>query len=392
MLRRFIKYIEDNKLFSPGDTILAGVSGGIDSVVLLDLLDKAGYSVGLAHCNFRLRASDSDADEALVESLARKYDKPLYKKSFDTKEYAKENGVSIEMAARELRYNWFEEIRSKHHYNWIAVAHHRDDQLETFFLNLARGTGLSGLTGMRPVNNKVVRPLLFASRKEIEQYRFENHLEFREDASNESLEFQRNKIRHKVIPLMEELNPSFRDGLIKTMANLQDVNKIQLLEIDHTWERVAIRKGKDYYISIDELKLLDPLPSYLYQFLKPFHINSDVVNDIILSLDSISGKQFLSRTHRLVRDRDSLIVTPLELDDLKTHYFDATCRDISHPIKMKVSILERKYKFQIPDSANIACIDMEKIQFPLIIRRWQNGDYFKPLGMSGMKKLSDFFY
>ena len=391
MLQRFIRYIEANKLFSPGDTILVGVSGGIDSVVLLDLLDKADYSIGLAHCNFRLRANDSDADQALVESLARKYDKPLYKISFDTKEYAGKNGISIEMAARELRYNWFEEIRFKHHYNWIVVAHHRDDQLETFFLNLARGTGLSGLTGMKPVNGKVIRPLLFASRKEIEQYRLENHLDFREDASNESFEFQRNKIRHKILPLMEELNPSFRDGLIKTMSNLQDVNKIHLAEIDYAWERVAIRKGKDYFISIAELKLLDPLSTYLYQFLKPFHFNSDVVNDIVLSLDSTSGKQFLSWSHRLVRDRDSLIITLLELDNSKTHYLDATCKEISHPVKMKVSILERKYKFQIPDSANIGCIDLDKIQFPLIIRRWQNGDYFKPLGMSGIKKLSDFF-
>jgi tRNA(Ile)-lysidine synthase len=391
MLRRFIKYIEENRLFSPDDTILVGVSGGIDSVVLLDLLDKAGYSIGLAHCNFTLRGNDSDSDQALVQSLARKYDKPLYTISFDTKEYAKENGISIEMAARDLRYKWFEEIRSKHHYNWISVAHHRDDQLETFFLNLARGTGISGLTGMRPVNDKIVRPLLFASRKEIEQYRYENHLEFHEDASNESIEIQRNKVRHKVLPLMEELNPSFREGLIKTMINLQDVNKIHLAEIDHAWERVAIRKGKDYFISIDELKLLNPLSTYLYQFLKPFHFNSDLVNDIVLSLESASGKQFLSRTHRLVRDRDYLIVTSMDSDKPKIHYLDATCREISHPVKMKLSIIEIKNKFQIPDSERIGCIDLEKVQFPLIIRRWQKGDYFKPLGMNGIKKLSDFF-
>lgn len=391
MLQRFIKFIEDNKLFAPSDTILACVSGGIDSVVMLDLFDKAGYSIGIAHCNFRLRAGESDADEALVERLAAKYDKPLYKISFDTKTYARENGISIEMAARDLRYNWFEQMRSKHYYNWIAVAHHRDDQLETFFLNLARGTGLSGLTGMRPVNDKIVRPLLFASRKEIEQYRLENRLEFREDSSNVNIDIQRNKIRHKVLPLMEELNPSFREGLIKTMGNLQDINKIQFLEIDHAWERVAIKKGKDYHLSIAELKLLDPLLSYLYQFLKPFHFKSEVVNEIVLSLDNVSGKQFLSKTHRLVRDRESLIITSLELDDVKTHYLDATCREISNPVEMRVSIIERKNNFQIPDSVRIGCIDMEKIQFPLIIRRWQKGDYFKPLGMTGIKKLSDFF-
>jgi len=264
MLKRFIKYVEENRLFGPGESILLGVSGGIDSVVLLDLMDKAGYSIGIAHCNFRLRELDSDADEELVERLALKYKKPLYKASFDTSAYAREHGISIEMAARELRYQWFEEVRSTHYYDWISVAHHRDDQLETFFLNLARGTGLQGLTGMSPVNGQIVRPLLFASRKDIEQYCRENDLEFREDLSNESLEFQRNKIRHKILPMMEELNPSFREGLIKTMGNLQDSQKILSAEIQNAWDRVAIRRGNDYYLSISELKTFDPLPTYLF--------------------------------------------------------------------------------------------------------------------------------
>lgn len=292
MLQRFIKYIEDNNLFSAEDTILAGVSGGIDSVVMLNLLDKAGYSFGIAHCNFRLRADDSDADEALVESLARKYNKPLYKTTFNTKKYARENGISIEMAARELRYEWFEEIRLKHHYNWISVAHHRDDQIETFFLNLARGTGLSGLTGMKPVSGRIIRPLLFASRNEIIQYCKNNMLDFREDISNENTEIQRNKIRHMVIPLMEELNPSFREVLIRTMNNLQDSNKIQLREINNAWERIMVRKGKDYYISIADLKLIDPIITYLFEFLRPFHFNNEVVSEIAATLDSSRGNVF----------------------------------------------------------------------------------------------------
>jgi tRNA(Ile)-lysidine synthase len=391
MLQRFIKYIKDNKLFTTGDNILTGVSGGIDSVVLLDLLDKSGYSIGLAHCNFSLRAKESDADEVFIQSLARKYDKPLYKISFNTKAYAKEKGISVEMAARELRYSWFEEIRSKYHYNWITVGHHRDDQLETFFLNLARGTGLTGLTGIKPVNGKIVRPLLFASRKEIRNYCSDNLLEYREDASNENIDIHRNKIRHQVIPLMEELNPAFRDSLIKTMGNLHDINKIKAAEIENAWERIAIRKGSDYYLSIAELNLLDPIATYLYEFLRPFHFNSEVVNDIVYSVGNLPGKQFLSHTHRLVRDRESLILTSLKRDNQKVHYVDATCSELSSPVKMKVSIIERKYKFQIPDSTRIGCIDIDKVQFPLIIRRWKRGDFFKPLGMSGIKKLSDFF-
>ena len=391
MLKRFIKYVEENRLFGLGETILIGVSGGIDSVVLLDLMDKAGYSIGIAHCNFRLRELDSDADEALVDRLAMKYNKPLYKASFDTKVFAREHGISIEMAARELRYQWFEEIRSEYQYNWLSVAHHRDDQLETFFLNLARGTGLQGLTGMSPVNEKIVRPLLFASRKDIEQYCRENSLEFREDLSNESLEFQRNKIRHKILPLMEELNPSFREGLIRTMGNLQDSQKILSTEIQNAWDRVAITRGNDYYLSISELKTFDPLPTYLFQFLKCFHFNNDVVNDIVAALDNGPGKQFMSRSHRIVRDREFLIVSEAGGEDVKVHYLDETTSELNIPVKMKVSIIETKYKFQISDSPRIGCIDMKKIHFPLVIRRWQKGDYFRPLGMNGVKKLSDFF-
>lgn len=391
MLERFHRYIKENKLFDPGDRILVGVSGGVDSVVLLDLLCIAGYSVAIAHCNFKLRSEDSDADEAFVERLASKYNLPLYTTSFDTKEYARENGISIEMAARELRYRWFETIRSGKNYQWICVAHHRDDQIETFFLNLSRGTGLTGLTGMSIINDKIIRPLLFASRKEIEQYSRDNQLEFREDLSNSNLDYQRNKIRHQVLPIMEQLNPSFREGLIHTISNLQDSLKIESHEIENAWDDVAEQKGEDFYLSIDQLKELDPLSSYLHHFLKKFHFNSDVVKEIALSLESGSGKKFYSHSHQLVRDREFLIVRKIGIEDQSVYYLDETCSELNFPVKMKISILEKKYKFEIPDSVRIGCIDLEKIQFPLTIRRWRQGDSFRPLGMSGEKKLSDLF-
>ena len=391
MIQRFIKYIKDNHLFNQADTILVGVSGGIDSVVLLDLLDKAGFPVAMAHCNFRLRGAESDGDERLVSELARKYDAPLFKTSFDTADYAQENKISIEMAARDLRYQWFETIRSSHHFDCIAVAHHRDDQLETFFLNLARGTGLTGLTGMKPVNGKIVRPLLFASRDEIEKYRHENFLDFREDSSNQSLDYQRNKIRHTLLPVMETLNPSFREGLIKTMGYLEDVSKICDHAIQQNWERVVVRKGNDYLISIAELKLLDPLPTYLFEFLKSFGFNSQVVADIVASLDGISGKQFVSQTHRLVRDRELLILAPLQTENRKQFYLEEGMKELSFPVHLKISVSEKKDKFKITDSRFVACIDRDHIQFPLLIRRWKKGDYFKPLGMNGFKKISDFF-
>ena len=391
MIQRFINYIKENHLFNQTDTILIGVSGGVDSVVLLDLLDKSGYSVAIGHCNFRLRGTESDGDEKLVVDLAHKYDVPFYKTAFDTAEYAQENKISIEMAARELRYQWFETIRTNHHYDYIAVAHHRDDQLETFFLNLARGTGLSGLTGMRPINGKIVRPLLFASRQEIENYRHENFLDFREDSSNQSLYYQRNKIRHTLLPVMETLNPSFREGMIRTMSYLEDVSKICDKAVSQAWEQVSVRKRNEVMISIAELKLLDPLSTYLFEFLKPYGFNSVVVNDIIGSLDGISGKQFISQTHRIVHDRELLILAPLHHQNRKHFYLEEGKEELISPVHLKIGITKRKDSFKIPDSSLVACIDYDKVQFPLIIRKWQKGDYFKPLGMNGFKKISDFF-
>jgi len=391
MIQRFINYIKENHLFNQTDTILVGVSGGVDSVVLLDLLDKSGYSVAIGHCNFRLRGNESDGDERLVVDLARKYDVPLYKTSFDTAEYAQEHKISIEMAARELRYQWFETIRTTHHFDFIAVAHHRDDQLETFFLNLARGTGLSGLTGMRPINGKIVRPLLFASRQEIENYRHKNFLDFREDSSNQSLDYQRNKIRHTLLPVMETLNPSFREGMIRTMSYLEDVSKICDKAILQAWEQVSVRKGNEFMISVAELKLLDPLSTYLFEFLKPYDFNSLVVSDIIATLDGISGKQFISPTHRIVHDRGQLILGPLRHDNRKHFYLEEGREELISPVHLKISVVRRKDSFKIPDSPLVACIDFGKLQFPLVIRKWQQGDYFKPLGMNGFKKVSDFF-
>jgi len=391
MIQRFIHYIEENHLFNQSDTILAGVSGGIDSVTMLDLLVKCGFSVAIAHCNFHLRGIESDADEKLVDDLSRQYDIPIYKTAFNTQTYARENKISIEMAARDLRYKWFETIRISHHLDFIAVAHHRDDQIETFFLNLSRGTGLTGLTGMRPVNGKIIRPLLFASREEIEHYRRKNFLEFREDRSNQDLDFLRNRIRHTVLPVMDTLNPNFRDGLIRTMSYLDDVSKICDQAITNAWERVALRKGTEYQISIDELKLLDPLATYLFEFLKPFGFNSGVTGDLIASLDGISGKQFVSQTHRVVHNREYLILTPILPDEIRHFYIDEGIGEMNTPIPLQIKIFPKTDSYKIPVSPSVACIDRDKVQFPLLVRKWEQGDYFKPLGMKGIKKVSDFF-
>jgi len=392
MIEKFEKHIGSHLLFAPGDTLLAGISGGIDSVVLAELLHRAGMAFAVAHCNFNLRGEESDLDEAFVRQLALKYDKPIYSKSFDTSGVAAERGISIEMAARDLRYEWFEEIRRNYHYDWIVVAHHLDDQAETFFLNLARGTGISGLTGMKAVNGKVVRPLLFASRKEIEQFAAENYLDYREDSSNTLTEFQRNKIRHLILPLLEELNPSFRFGLQETISHLRDTYSIYNQAIEQARERIVRRKSVDEFeVSVDELKFLQPVSTYLFELLRPFHFNGEVVNEMVNSLDGQPGKQFFSPTHRAVLDRGSIVVNKLFNVAQGLYYLEENCRHLSVPIDLTMKSVERTATFRIDTSPKIAMIDKDKLQFPLILRRWRKGDYFQPLGMKGIKKLSDYF-
>lgn len=391
MIQRLIHFITENKIFDKSHKILVGVSGGIDSVVLLDLLDKAGYSMAIAHCNFQLRGAESDKDERLVHALALKYDISIFKIAFDTLAIATERKISIEMAARDLRYEWFEKIRSENNCDFIAVAHHRDDQLETFFLNLARGTGLAGLTGMNPVNGKVVRPLLFASRGEIENYRHELFLDFRMDATNQNLEFQRNKIRHSLMPIMDSLNPNFREGLIRTMDHLDKTASIYNRTITEAWQRVVSTNDQTHYISIEALQNLDPLDTYLFEFLKPFGFKGSNIGDIVQSLSGLSGKQFSSTTHRLLHDRENLVLTPLVEEEVSHFYLDQEQNEISYPIHLQISKEMSNGSIYYTDSKSEASIDQDKVQFPLLIRKWQQGDYFKPLGMSGFKKLSDYF-
>ena len=392
MVERLKSYIESLQLFGPTDTLLVGVSGGKDSVVLLDLLHRAGYAFSMAHCNFNLRGEESDQDEELVRALAKKYDKPLYCRSFETLKHAELKGISVEMAARELRYAWFEETRKKNHFDWIVVAHHMDDQIETFFLNLSRGTGLSGLTGIKPVNGKVVRPLLFATVREIEEYAAAVNLEYREDSTNALTDFQRNKIRHLVIPLMEELNPSFRLGMQETIHHLRDANAIFKQAVGHAAERaVTHRKAGVIEISISELKMLRPMETYLFEFLKPFLFNGDVVDDLSKSLDGQPGKQFFSSTHRALVDRDTVIVRKLPVATPGRFYLEDQNTVVDFPVKLSFTNKARNEVTSLTTPPGTALVDKDLLQFPLIVRKWQTGDFFQPLGMKGMKKLSDFF-
>jgi tRNA(Ile)-lysidine synthase len=390
MLDKLREFIEKRMLCGKEDRILVTVSGGIDSVVLLDLLVRAGFDTGVAHCNFQLRGEESDGDARFTESLAEKYGLDFYKKKFRTRQVALEEGISIQMAARNLRYQWFEETRKRHGYNAIATAHNQDDVLETFFINLSRGTGIRGLTGIPAKAGHVIRPLLFASRASIREYAADHELTFREDSSNASDKYLRNRVRHRILPMLEEQNPSFRQSLIDTMAKLSETEGIFSREMNKLKESMVIINGDRVSIPIRELEKLDAKNTILYEILSDYNFGPSVIEDICQSLLAQPGKQFFSPTHRLVRDREELILTPLTEDEPRRYYLELEEGQIFDPIDLEWVIIDNTENFRIPKDPNTACLDLDLLRFPLILRRWQKGDYFQPLGMQGMKKLSDF--
>lgn len=403
MLNLFNTYIKKEKLFSKTDKILLTVSGGIDSVVMCELFHTAGLKFGIAHCNFQLRADESDGDENFVEELAEKYGVQFHSVSFDTSTFAKKNKLSIQLAARKLRYEWFEEIRTQFDYSFIATAHHQDDSIETFFINLIRGTGIAGLHGILPKQNNIIRPLLFTNKEQIEIFAKKNKLKYREDSSNASDKYLRNKIRHKLIPLLKELNPDISQTISEDIQRLSGTEKIYKKEIENKRSKIVKEDKNGIQVSIKELKKLNPIEPYLFEFLYPLGFNSTTVDEIIESLNGQSGKQFFSATHRLIKDRDFLLVGRMESGERRVENGEKRKLDNTLLIKKnQTKIILDDYKLNIktklktpnsvlrsPDSS--ANIDFDKLKFPLKIRKWEKGDTFYPLGMKGKKKLSDFF-
>lgn len=391
MYGQFLKYIHQNRLFGHDEKLLVGVSGGVDSVVLTHLINKHGNAFAIAHCNFHLRNEESDTDADFVSELANQYGVPYFSTDFETREYADSKGISIEMAARELRYNWFETLRREHGYDFILVAHHLDDVLETFLLNLSRGTGIRGLSGIKPKAGKIVRPLLFALRSDIELYASENQLESRFDSSNNDVQIKRNRIRHQIMPLMQELNPAFKRNFHKTIQILQQTEQVFLNEIERVQQWVSVFEPNRVKISISKLLDLNPLDIYLFELLKPYGFNADQCAEIALGLSRESGRQFFSPLHRLVVDRDFLIINEISDCGEEIFYIDSEMNEMTEPVHLVMHSFPRTPDFMFERNRNIAQLDSDQLVFPLIVRKWKPGEYFRPLGMQGMKKLSDFF-
>ena len=372
---RISQYIDNERLFALKDKILVALSGGADSVALLRLLLSLGYTCEAAHCNFHLRGEESDRDETFVRELCQKYDIKLHVTHFDTTAYASQHRVSIEMAARELRYRWFAEIKKESGASAIAVAHHKDDSVETLLLNLIRGTGINGLLGIRPKNGDIVRPLLCINREEILDYLHRIGQEYVTDSTNLQDEYTRNKIRLNLLPLMQEINPSVKDSIIDTSNYLSDAARIYAKGIEEGKARVLADKGIDINALLNE-----PAPgALLFEIVHPLGFNPAQVKDIFASLSGQPGKQFSGNGWRLIKDREWLLIEK-----------ERTTEENTPSFRLTEERLELTPDFVIPREKNIACFDADKLDGELTLRRWQAGDTFVPFGMTGKKLVSDY--
>ena len=387
MLQKFKQHLHQNFPFLEDSKLLIAISGGIDSVVLAHLCSQLNLNFSLCHCNFNLRGQESDDDEAFVKSLVKTLKTPVYTTSFETEKYAKKNKISIQVAARNLRYTWFYELIDSKGYDYVLTAHNTNDNLETFIINLTRGTGLEGFTGIPPVNQKSIRPLLAFSRDEIILFAIKNEIIWREDKSNASVKYVRNKVRHKVIPILKELNPHVLESFQNTIEYLNESQSIINDAVKNVSANIVSYENDLLKISCKEIDKLSNKKAYLYQLLQGYGFTA--WNDIVDLISAQPGKQVFSKTHRLLKDRNFLIVTTINKS-----------QSIKGPILIdqKVSEITNPIKLTIQNTADYTCennhqiiIDNDLINYPLSLKKWHHGDAMHPTGMTGSKKISQLF-
>lgn len=390
LLAAFLAFIHEQGLIQKGETTLLAVSGGVDSVVMSMLFYQAKLRFALAHCNFRLRGIDSDQDEAFVHQLAQQYGVKLYTQSFDTLAYAHRNGLSTQMAARKLRYQWFEELCAKHYLNKIATAHHGNDSMETLLLNLTRGTGIAGLRGMLPRQGRLIRPLLFADKAMLLQYAQTEKLAWRADSSNLQNSYARNFVRNKVIPLLKKVNPKLEVTSRLTMERLGQIEAVFNEHVAAIRKQILHQRGESYHIAIQAIKDKFWAPAVVWELLKPFGFHFLQLKGLFRH-NSQSGKRLDSPSYQLYVDRSEWIITPRNRPSQTTHTItNASIRTLeTQDYRLQMTVIPRAQYTLIPDS-RVAALDLARLTFPLVIRKWQPGDFFYPLGMQTCKKLSDF--
>lgn len=387
--QRFKEHNAAKKLASQTKRVLLTVSGGLDSMVMCHLFSAVRYPFAIAHCNFQLRGEEANGDEALVKTLADAYGVTVLTKRFDTKAYAAEKGLSIQLAARELRYTWFEELRQEHKLDNIATAHHLNDNIETILFNLTKGTGIRGLRGIPVKQGKIIRPMLFASREEIEAYAKEHNIAYREDSSNASDKYTRNKIRHHIIPLLKEINPALEQTFADKIELFTELEGVYEKTLGKEAKQLFLQRRNDIYIPILKLKKVKHAGSALYEYLNEYNFTKEQVEDILASVDGTPGKQFITDKARIIKDRQFFILSKLPEQNITAKLINEGDTELDLGDK-KLTIKQGDIKPTADKT--IAYLDADKLQFPLIVRRWKQGDYFYPFGMKmKKKKLKKFF-
>lgn len=390
MLDQLKAYILKEKLLATSQRILLAASGGLDSTVLAHLLVRAGYEIAIAHAHFGLRGEESDRDAQFTASLASALKVPFYIKYFDTEAYAATHQCSIQVAARELRYAWLESLRQEQELDLIATAHHMQDNVETVWMNLSKGTGIAGLHGILPKQDKLIRPLLFAARKEIAAFAAAEQITFVEDSSNLTDKYTRNYFRHQVLPAIEQ---AFPEAVKNTAASIERFREAEILyqqALDVHRKKLLEQRGQEYFIPVLKLQKTQPLQTILYELLKPFGCSPAQSAQVAALLDSGSGHWVATQTHRILRDRKWLIITPLEVTGSRHFIIEEDQHMISLP-DASISMDIIRATSPLPSDPHIACVNIDVLQFPLLLRKWKQGDYFYPLGMTRKKKLSRFF-
>ncbi|MCB9265679.1 MAG: tRNA lysidine(34) synthetase TilS [Lewinellaceae bacterium] len=393
MLKEFLNFLEKEHLLGQDSRTLLAVSGGVDSAVMGYLFREAGLEFGVAHCNFQLRGEASEEDERFVSALAERWKAPFFSQRFDTQGYAREQGVSIQVAARELRYAWLEEARKKNGFTHIATAHHLNDSIETLIFNLTKGCGIRGLHGIPVKNGHVVRPLLFASREQLEQYAKEKGASYRKDHTNQEFKYQRNKIRHQVIPVLKEINPAFEQTMAENIAHFRQLEHLLDWAMRHIAQETILSYSSPFRLSIKELESFGPvLPTVLFELLSPYGFNSSQARQLARSLRS-TGAFFIAPGYRLLVEREELVVEEISArPGSKEYQLSPETRTITVPGgKLEARLVNGKPP-AFPDTSWEVYLDADALEFPLTLRHWKTGDVFQPLGMKGShQKLQDFF-
>ncbi len=379
VLVSFQSHIEQEFPELPKKQFLLACSGGMDSVVLVHLCHALKMDFSIAHCNFRLRGAESEGDEEFARNLANQLNKTYFITHFDTIGYVNKNKVSVQVAARELRYHWFAEIMQQNGMKTLVTAHHADDNLETFLINLSRGTGIEGLTGIPAKNETIARPLLKFSRHEILDYAKKEGLQWREDSSNAETKYLRNKIREKIVPRLKELHPTFLQNFLQSQEYLQQTSDIAKNHVESLRPILFEKEGVIIKVNIVELQKLNPLKAYIYALFKEYGFTE--WNNVLALLTAMSGKEVRSKTHRLVKDRDFLLLSELVDDTAKIYSIEENQTSVQRPLRLtiqEVANIDGQGK-------NVLFVDKETLNYPLLLRKWQKGDYFYPLGMKGKK-------